>query len=113
MSTETQTSTPDTNQKQISITFDNNGALNYSFSNGLSLAEIIGSLVVVGTGLMSKAIPNDVVNAIYEKVSQLPVINSSEQHFNMPHVHLSATNDLSNNLSSLQEEWNSFKNRNH
>ncbi len=47
----TQNNTPDTTN--INITFEKDGTLNYSFSPSLTLAEVIGSFVIVGYGLLN------------------------------------------------------------
>lgn len=119
MSTETpQTqTTSDTTQKQINISFDGNGALNYNFSNNLTLSEIIGSFVIVGAGLLSKTFPNEVLHAIYDKVSQLPVVSPSEEHFTMPHYKQPEdfslpTLDVTPEMSALQKEWKEFQSSN-
>lgn len=52
MSTQNKIPNTDTTSN-ISISFLNDGTLNYNFSPDLSLAEVIGSFVVIAHGLLS------------------------------------------------------------
>lgn len=98
---------PNEASRNINISLETDGSLNYTISNSLTLAEVIGSFVIVAAGLLNRNSPTvEMLNAIFDKVAQIPIADQPAEQFTMPqhygHLHtyqpedmLPATDELS------------------